>query len=164
MPLHDRMKGEAFASRTYFYVGGSYEEGEDGESYMSGQMYVEHLMPSHGVTQPYPLVLIHGAAQTGTVCPHFRPTYNALHLPIPYKLNNALTSIVADIELVEQTRRWSWLGRLVPPPGLRCVHHRPGQHWTITESIQSTDSTQVFCRCSRAKIHSMLEIRVVATN
>jgi pimeloyl-ACP methyl ester carboxylesterase len=50
--------------RTFFYVGGSYTGASDKEI-MQGQMYVEKLQPQH-VKQPYPLVLIHGAAQTAT--------------------------------------------------------------------------------------------------
>jgi pimeloyl-ACP methyl ester carboxylesterase len=32
---------------------------------MVGQMYVEYLMPQN-VTRPYPIMMIHGTAQTGT--------------------------------------------------------------------------------------------------
>jgi len=52
------------ASRESFYVGGRYV-GEPGKELMAGQMYVEKLVPSK-VTQPLPLVLVHGAAQTAT--------------------------------------------------------------------------------------------------
>ncbi|MEZ8140722.1 hypothetical protein A1OK_21085 [Enterovibrio norvegicus FF-454] len=45
-----------------FFVGGEYH-GEPGKELMSGQMYVERWTPET-VTQPYPIVLIHGAAQT----------------------------------------------------------------------------------------------------
>lgn len=31
-------------------------------------MYVEHLLPISGRTKPYPIVFLHGGAQTGTVC------------------------------------------------------------------------------------------------
>jgi hypothetical protein len=37
----------------------------DGLKYMSGQMYVEYQIPEV-VTHPYPIVMIHGAAQTGS--------------------------------------------------------------------------------------------------
>ena len=50
--------------RSFFYVGGSYT-GPAGKEIMQGQMYVEKWMPRE-VKQPYPLVLIHGAAQTAT--------------------------------------------------------------------------------------------------
>ena len=50
--------------RSFFYVGGSYV-GSPGKEVMQGQMYVEKLEPQQ-VKQPYPLVLIHGAAQTAT--------------------------------------------------------------------------------------------------
>jgi pimeloyl-ACP methyl ester carboxylesterase len=51
-------------SRDFFYVGGTYV-GEPGKEVMRGQMYVERLQPRQ-VKQRYPLVLIHGAAQTAT--------------------------------------------------------------------------------------------------
>jgi pimeloyl-ACP methyl ester carboxylesterase len=54
----------AVGQRGYFYVGGKYT-GEPGKSIMGGQVYVEVLAPKD-VKRPYPLVLIHGAAQTNT--------------------------------------------------------------------------------------------------
>jgi pimeloyl-ACP methyl ester carboxylesterase len=54
----------AIAKRGYFYVGGKYV-GEPGKEIMQGQVYVEVLAP-RDVRRPYPLVLIHGAAQTAT--------------------------------------------------------------------------------------------------
>jgi pimeloyl-ACP methyl ester carboxylesterase len=52
------------SNRTFFYVGGTYT-GAPGKEIMQGQMYVEKLLPEK-VRQPYPLVLVHGAAQTAT--------------------------------------------------------------------------------------------------
>lgn len=52
------------AQRSFFYAGGQYV-GEPGKEVMAGQMYVERLAPRE-VRQPYPIVLIHGAAQTAT--------------------------------------------------------------------------------------------------
>jgi hypothetical protein len=54
----------AVAKRGYFYVGGKYV-GETGKEIMAGQTYVEVLAPKTQ-RRPYPLVLIHGAAQTAT--------------------------------------------------------------------------------------------------
>jgi pimeloyl-ACP methyl ester carboxylesterase len=54
----------AVSQRGYFYVGGRYV-GESGKEIMQGQTYVEVLAP-RDVRRPYPLVLIHGAAQTAT--------------------------------------------------------------------------------------------------
>lgn len=51
-------------SREYFYVGGKYA-GEPGKEVMIGQMYVEALHPERP-TRRYPIVLIHGLAQTAT--------------------------------------------------------------------------------------------------
>ncbi len=55
---------DAAASVGYFYVGGRYV-GESGEQIIQGAMYVEVLRPRR-ITHRYPLVLIHGAGQTGT--------------------------------------------------------------------------------------------------
>jgi pimeloyl-ACP methyl ester carboxylesterase len=54
----------AVGQRGYFYVGGQYI-GEPGKEIMRGQMYVEVVAPRQ-VRRPYPLVLIHGNAQTPT--------------------------------------------------------------------------------------------------
>ena len=54
----------AVGQRGYFYVGGKYD-GEPGKETMHGQAYVEVLAPKEA-RRPYPLVLIHGAAQTAT--------------------------------------------------------------------------------------------------
>src|SRR6516164_3232768 len=54
----------AIARRGYFHVGGAYL-GKPGEQRMHGQMYVEVLTPRRP-RKPYPLVLVHGAAQTAT--------------------------------------------------------------------------------------------------
>ena len=55
---------DAAASVGYFFVGGRYVGGS-GTQVMQGAMYVEVLRPKH-VVHRYPLVLIHGAGQTGT--------------------------------------------------------------------------------------------------
>ncbi|KAL1886927.1 hypothetical protein Cpir12675_006848 [Ceratocystis pirilliformis] len=57
--------GEIAAIRTFFYVGGGYEVVGSGHLY-TNQMYIEKLVPVHGVTKRTPIVLIHGQAQTGT--------------------------------------------------------------------------------------------------
>jgi hypothetical protein len=48
----------------YFFVGGRYVETDKGPL-MERQMYVEYQIPVQQ-TQRYPIVIIHGAAQTGT--------------------------------------------------------------------------------------------------
>ncbi|UJR22716.1 hypothetical protein I4U23_025750 [Adineta vaga] len=54
-------------NRRYFYVGGEYVfDMLANGSVITGQMYIEHLTPPYGIQQPYPLVLIHGNAMTGT--------------------------------------------------------------------------------------------------
>lgn len=58
----------------YFFVGGRYETSGDRVG-MVGQMYVEPHAPAT-ITQPYPVVMIHGTAQTGanfTGTPDGRP-------------------------------------------------------------------------------------------
>ena len=54
----------AVGQRGYFYVGGRYT-GEPGKEIMQGQIYVEVVAPKDQ-RRPYPIVLIHGAAQTAT--------------------------------------------------------------------------------------------------
>jgi pimeloyl-ACP methyl ester carboxylesterase len=48
----------------YFFVGGHYVDTKAGPI-MERQMYVEYRLPTRK-TKPYPIVMIHGAAQTGT--------------------------------------------------------------------------------------------------
>jgi hypothetical protein len=56
---------ESSVRRETFFVGGKY--GAAGPTQlMQGQMYVEVLAPER-VTQPYPLVMIHGLGQTGSI-------------------------------------------------------------------------------------------------
>ena len=57
--------GEAQHVREYFYVGGEYITTSSGSLYQN-QMYVEKLTPPK-VSQKYPIVFLHGGAQTGTV-------------------------------------------------------------------------------------------------
>ena len=63
--VHSNVK-EAFASRDFFYIGGSYVDDGTGGHVFADQMYVEHIVPMH-VSQKYPIVLIHGGGQTGSV-------------------------------------------------------------------------------------------------
>ncbi|KAG8158150.1 hypothetical protein KVR01_011911 [Diaporthe batatas] len=66
----DSQNTEAFAERTFFYVGGQYVNttlpgGTQDNQYMVGQIYVERLTPPN-VLHEHPLVFIHGAGQTAT--------------------------------------------------------------------------------------------------
>src|SRR6201987_632814 len=61
VPAYDQ---SATARRGFFYIGGGYV-GEPGKQLMHEQMYVEVLTPRRPRSR-YPLVLIHGAAQTAT--------------------------------------------------------------------------------------------------
>src|SRR5580692_11646513 len=54
----------AIAKEGYFFVGGKYSQAGD-KQVMNGQIYVEYQIPRRR-TQPYPLVIIPGAAQTAT--------------------------------------------------------------------------------------------------
>jgi pimeloyl-ACP methyl ester carboxylesterase len=56
--------GNGHPLQGYFYVGGQYVETATGPL-MERQMYVEYRFPAK-VTQRFPIVMIHGAAQTGT--------------------------------------------------------------------------------------------------
>src|SRR5687768_1080154 len=54
------------ARHGFWYAGGKYvgELGEEKESTMGGAMYVEVMVPKQ-IRSPYPIVLFHGAGQTG---------------------------------------------------------------------------------------------------
>src|SRR5258705_2346009 len=54
----------SIAKQGYLFAGGKYETA-DGRQVMSGQVYVEYQIPRRK-TQPYPIVIIPGAAQTAT--------------------------------------------------------------------------------------------------
>src|SRR5262249_39561639 len=54
----------AIAKQGYFFVGGKYSQVGD-KQVMNGQIYVEYQVPRKR-TQPYPLVIVPGAAQTAT--------------------------------------------------------------------------------------------------
>src|SRR5690348_4300087 len=51
-------------SQSYFFVGGAYVDTPQGKM-LAGQMYVEYFIPQH-LTRPYPIVMIHGAGQSGS--------------------------------------------------------------------------------------------------
>ena len=69
------LPAESPSHRSYFYVGGQYVECDEKQHVMTGQMYVEKLLPVNGATHRWPLVFIHGAGQTGTV--------SAIHFLLP---------------------------------------------------------------------------------
>ena len=54
----------AIAKQGYFFVGGKYVSIGD-KQMLSGQAYVEYQIPAR-LTQPFPLVIVPGAAQTAT--------------------------------------------------------------------------------------------------
>jgi hypothetical protein len=68
----DHFPGEVPSVRNYFYVGGGYADDGQGAHIFRDQMYVEQLKPVNEVTRSYPIVIIHGQAQTGTVCFGFK--------------------------------------------------------------------------------------------
>jgi pimeloyl-ACP methyl ester carboxylesterase len=76
--------------REYFYVGGEYIFDATSKGFvMTGQIYVEHLTSPYGVQQPYPLVLIHGNAMTGTNwlnTPDGRPGWASYFLEQGYEI------------------------------------------------------------------------------
>ncbi|PWY71169.1 alpha/beta-hydrolase [Aspergillus eucalypticola CBS 122712] len=65
LALFSPASSDSIHQRTYFYVGGNYSVTENGEHVYTNQIYVEKLTPVQ-VTQPYPIVFIHGQAQTAT--------------------------------------------------------------------------------------------------
>lgn len=84
-------KGEAASIREYFYAGGSYADDGKGGHIFKDQAYVEHLTPVSGATKRYPIVFIHGQAQTGTVS-------------FPYSLQRPWTTFHMSLLLVLHDR------------------------------------------------------------
>lgn len=58
---------EATTRREYFYVGGEYVSDGRGGHVLQNQMYVEKLTSTVACRKLYPIVFIHGWAQTATV-------------------------------------------------------------------------------------------------
>lgn len=60
---------EVPAIRSYFFAGGEYQmkENDTKNHVLVNQMYVEKLVPAHGVSQELPIVFFHGRGQTGSV-------------------------------------------------------------------------------------------------
>lgn len=59
---------EAAYQREYFYIGGRYVPYPVfGGNLVYDQLYVEKLIPSQGVKQPYPLVFFHGGGSAGSI-------------------------------------------------------------------------------------------------
>ena len=63
-PPPRQQPGGTLHRRTYFYAGGSLAP-LDSSVFYHGQVYVEHLVPEQ-VTQPLPLLMVHGKGMTGT--------------------------------------------------------------------------------------------------
>lgn len=63
---------EALHRREFFFVGGEYVNTTAG-TVRQNQMYVEKLSPAAAITQPYPLILVHGGGQDGTVSQAYHP-------------------------------------------------------------------------------------------
>lgn len=71
----------------FFYIGGEYI-GPPGKEVMSGQMYVEVLRPAT-VTRRYPLMFVHGTAQTATnwlKTPDGRPGWARIFVDLGYEV------------------------------------------------------------------------------
>lgn len=78
-------------TREAFYVGGRYA-GEKGKERIEGAMYVEHLRPTE-TTQPYPIVLFHGAGQTAM---NWLTTPDGREGWAPYFLNRGFEVFLID--------------------------------------------------------------------
>ena len=71
-------------TRSYWYVGGGYVRGTSGHVF-TNQMYVEKLSPvcNNCNLKQYPIVFIHGQAQTGTVSYPSEPLLLSSSLLVP---------------------------------------------------------------------------------
>jgi hypothetical protein len=59
---------EALHRRDFFYIGGHYVyDAAFGGNILVDQMYVEKLIPAKGISQPHPLVFLHGGGISGVV-------------------------------------------------------------------------------------------------
>ena len=114
---------ETSASRNYFYVGGSYVNTSSGHILIN-QTYVERLIAFNSC-KPYPLVFIHGQAQTGTVrpCPLLSPVPHW-----PYA-----------IELAKQALLRSLMGNILPQPRIHCL-----LNWWNRESQKLMESKREY--------------------
>ena len=91
---------------------------------ITGQMYVERLLPHSGVKQKYPLICLHGAAQTGTVCRiHSGGSF------VPWQLLSRIFP-----ELAQHSRRPSRLGILFPRSRLRRLHYRSASSGPVSSA------------------------------
>ena len=86
MTMTKSCSGETPHIREYLYVGGEYTGDGAGGHIFHNQMYVEKLSPTQGSTHPFPIVLMHGQAQTGTV----RWTFKYLTYLYSFPLQNFL--------------------------------------------------------------------------
>jgi pimeloyl-ACP methyl ester carboxylesterase len=81
----------ALADHGYFFAGGAYAKDSDGMVF-SGAMYVNFMVPVHK-THPYPIVMIHGADQTGT---NFEGTPDGREGWADYFVEHGFTVYVVD--------------------------------------------------------------------
>ena len=138
-------------TRSYFYIGGEYVDDGSGGHVFRDQMYVEQLAPISGATQKFPLVIIHGQGQTGTV----RSTAVLCWLTLPH---------INRTELPQQARRWSWLGIAVYQPGLRIVHSRPAVPRPLSVAARQRRQLpfRIFGRVRPAALHRCRELQPLA--
>lgn len=113
------MAQETSHHRSYFYIGGEYVNTSAGHI-LFGQMYVEKLTPVSGCTKPYPIIFIHGRAQTGTVC-------NFLHSHLPNS-----TSLTSSQLILHRTGS-------INPTAIQDGHHTSSRQ--ATKSTSSTKQT-----------------------
>ncbi|PGG97472.1 hypothetical protein AJ79_09192 [Helicocarpus griseus UAMH5409] len=130
--------GETPCTRTYFYAGGKYvSDGKGGHSF-EDQIYVEQLSPIKGSTKPYPLVFIHGFAQTGT---------NWLNKPdggrgwASYFLSEGY-----EVYIIDQTSR----GRSPWLPGSDDTIIK----WTSEQAEELLTATEKYNKWPQAKLHT----------
>lgn len=135
--INATMDESAVARRDFFYVGGEYA-GTPGAEVMHGQMYVEKLT-ARDRRRPYPLVMLHGMAQTATNwlgTPDGRPGWAELFAAEGY-----------DVYLVDQPARGrsAWQPKL---DGELASFAASFQEWLFTASAadprwpQATKHTQ----------------------
>ena len=160
----------AIAQQGYFFVGGKYAPVGD-KQVMTGQAYVEYQIPEKR-TQPYPLVIVPGAAQTAT---NFNGTADGREGWTQYFLRRGYAVYMVDSRAVHApptnptpkdrrpTRRFSTSSsglrrrrNIICGPRRACIHNGLAPAWrAMRTSISSLPHRCRLCRSRRSPRRSI---------
>lgn len=108
---------------------------------IKNQMYVEELVPAGGPMQRYPIIFVHGQAQTGTVC------------VLRARLVTAACSDALLPELAEHSGRAKRLGFMVHPARLHCLSARSASTGSIGIHARRRHTGYLFSRVHLQTFH-----------